>query len=810
MFATPAQHQVRARASHHPSKYRSKRRPGRVYRYGQAQPKAPSLDLGNTPWPEARGARNEFVGYRPTTTMKFVFTFRDCSPKQSVEKPQDQDGRSHTAFMSFDGTGDEALSPLAKDALGGRARMLVQYPSNDERGELLPKGRTCFISDQDISDQTVEVSGIKSGKEFDFWMNASDLKMEPETEENTVGFACVVIKENFCIPGTARNPRREKLWIYPGDEGVIKKVDDPMWLAQVVIPDRKDSYGNTVTGWFVLDCLRVGTAKYGDVDVRFSIDIPPATFSTLGMPTTSQFPMTKYFFDLFTGILEQSGTLGLFESFIRDMGDPSNRYLISHEIANGLDRAGLTRVLADPDFTMDDIEGYCVDVHVGMIGSGGIYARRYSKFTKASKYHKSKHDGEDVYILYVGKASKFGPRMGKYNSDPFNQNNKAYHTVHSRTIREAGERDMLVLVDLDPALANFDRILTYAEQGMMCFLQSWRKKLVAEEDQLPENTDSSNVMQTAAVMGLVKSDVLIVHRISVAAAQNNNLPGGVLRDGFGILDGLNYNLPILETRLYEGQVWVVLNAGDRLIYTRGAVQTTPEKAFSLRYTGHDGGVKFLTVSLSKELQKQIPPKTKLYASWERMKNGVAHPIPYFRMPEINALEGADEINSLGIKITWRIGNQWKQKYAQMQKAPVLENATTGRGEGGLSGVGFMMLNYFKQQVFLNRPAWMPVGQIARLVYLKMDHLSQTITADYRSRPVARVPAPRLKSIDELTDEMEALGLENVDEAPGFHIPKLAHESKRGRARRLCDNCFCSSQGAQDKYMPKALADVRSL
>jgi hypothetical protein len=720
-------------------------------------------------------------------------------------EPQYLDHRNHTSFMSFDGADDEVLSPLAPEALGGRARMMTRFPAGDKHGDLLPKGRTCCILDQDISDETVQVSGIKGGEEFEFWIKATHLKMMPETDENTVGFACVVVKEDYCYPSAARNPRGEKLWIHPGDEGFIEKVDEPMWLAQVVIPGREDSYGNTVNGWFELDRLQVGTAKYGDVHVRFSIAMPPVNFTTLGVPTTSQFPMTKYFFDLFTGLLQESAMLGLFETFIDDMGDPLSRHHISHQLADGINRASLTSVFADPDFSIDDIDDYAVEVSTSMITSGGIYGRRYSRFRSASKYHKSKQNGIDVHIFYVGKAERFGRRMSKYNADPWNPKDPGYTGIHHTTIREARQRDMLVLLDLDPTLANFDRILTYAEQAMMCFLQSWRKKLVATEMDLPADTEASDTMKATAFLGLTKTDALIMHKISVAAARNNNLPDGVLRDGFGIHDGLYMQCPLLETKIYEKVLWVVLNAEDRWIYTRGLHQIA-KQGFQLRYTNPSGETKIFVISFSTELQKELPTKTKIYPSWERMKNGVAHPAPYFRMPDVTAVEGADEINTLGFKITWCDQGQWKQKYLQAQQSAILSDTPTGRGQSGLTGVGFIVLNYFKQQIFLNKPAWMPSGQTARLLELKLDHLSQTVTADYVSKSITQVRAPRMKSIATLKAELEAYGLENVGEGPGFKIPPPP--GVRDRKRYKCDNCYVADSGVQAQWMSEDIVDVR--
>ncbi|KAH0283997.1 hypothetical protein M436DRAFT_65159 [Aureobasidium namibiae CBS 147.97] len=803
MFEVATQHQVRARASHHPSKYRSKRRPGRVYRYGQKQVRqdVSNLDLGDcNDWSEPKGAQKQFLGRRPSPALGIVlrtYVLRAKKPSRNISSQYD--GR-HTAFMSYDGADDDLLDPLAPAAIGGRARMLFGFPPGDYRADLLPKGRTCCIDEQDLSNETVSISGIKGGKAFEFWMKASNLKMMPETEENTVGFACTVIKEDWCTPRLDRNPRKERLYIYPGDEGLIQKVDNPMWLAQVLIPDRTDSYGNTVCGWFELDSLKVGTAKYGDMSVRFGIAVTRISFSTFGPATTSQFPLTNYFFDFYTGVLRESTALGLPTWILDEMTNASDRYKIAHRLAEGINRAHLTEFFQNPNFTIEDLLGNADDCELGMNDSGGIYGRIYTRFISASKYHKSKHNGQDVWILYVGKASKWGVRLSSYNSTPFRKEDQGYYSTHHITIREARQRDMVMMMSFDPADPNYANLLTYGEQAMMCLLQSWRGKLIADENEF--GPKATNFMADTAAAALVKTDAFIMHKVSVQVAEKNNWPGGVLRDSFGALDGLNYNCPLLETKMYQKVLYVVLNAGDRYIYTRGSISFTNKTgiAFEIGIYDHQGKHKRWTIELSKHIKDEFKAKgvTKIYASWERMKRGVAHPAPYFRIPDIVPFTGAEEINTLGLKITWQVKDQWKQMYLQVNQKSTVDASLDGRGEQGWYDMGFNMLYFFKQQMVDNRPSWMHFNQTARLVELRFDHLSQTVTASYPSKPITRVAAPQLKSINTLKAEMEAHGFQNVAQPVGTKVT--------GMQRKVCDGCACTKQNTLHKYMSPELKD----
>lgn len=119
-----------------------------------------------------------------------------------------------------------------------------------------------------------------------------------------------------------------------------------------------------------------------------------------------------------------------------------------------------------------------------------------------------------------------------------------------------------------------------------------------------------------------------------------------------------------------------------------------------------------------------------------------------------------------------------------------------------------MLNFLKQQIVEPKAAWMSVNQTARLVLLRLDHLSQTITAHYPAKAIKKVPPPRLKSVNELKAEMEAYGLQKVGEPACTKVPKGPNERKAGSTRSKCDGCTCCELAIIKRYMPAEMAPVR--
>jgi hypothetical protein len=707
--------------------------------------------------------------------------------------------------MSLNVGATDVHPALDIDALGSRARMMVDSPAWSEAAKLLPKGRTCIIFAQFPTTGNVMVEGLKGGKKFTLETKATNLKILPENFQNTAGFPCTVIAREAYYPSSERNPENRNMYFEAGDHGYIDEVDKALWSARVVIPTRKDYTGRNVNGWMLLDNLKIGSRKYGKFKVFFRVDAPNTTFAMFGT-ATSQYPLAKYFFDLWTGHLEHSGLLGLPEHFINDMRSPQDRYTISHEQAEGVHRAGLTNVFGGGlqgynDFTLRQIRDTATPVTENMVSRGGIYGRRYTDFRQGC----GRSNGDVLY--YTGKASLLGPRKVNYNNQPFNNKDHAYHGTHHTVIRDANRREMFILMDIDINHRNFHNMLTYGEQAIVCLLETWRSEVLESVIDLPGGTDISTAIDTATALGGTKTDAAIMHSISVQTAAQNRFPGGVLRPIFGVDDGLNYNSPLLESKRYDKVALVKIDAGDRWIFFRGPVQfgETHSYAWHLRRQAPSGEYGTMDINIGDEDRRHIPADADIYPSWEMMKNGVAHPVPYFRLPEITAWVGADEIKSLAFKVTWRGPKSWRQMYTQQMYSPKAIN--NDRGTVATYADGFEMLHYLKRETVYPPSTWMHRIPPARILVPQFDHLTQTIRMDYETGPVRLVADALLKPIPTLVAQMRFRGLENVGASHGYTFPRPPG-TRGGSQRKSCDNCRNRSQHFRDNFLSADIKAVR--
>jgi len=793
MYTKPDQHEVR-------KSKKLKRRAGRLTQSEPSSPQSDTFDCGDTQWPEARGARRQFTARRPSPYLgqpKVMPMFFDGNRDETA---------TTTANVNVNAGASNVHPALDPDALGSRARMLVDSPAWSEARKLLPKGRTCIVFAQYVTSGLVMVEGLKGGKRFTLETKATNLEILPENVQNTVGFPCTVIAREAYHPSPKRNPENRAMYFEAGDQGYIDEVDLALWTARVVIPTKREYTGMNVNGWILLDNLKIGSRKYGRFKVFFRVNAPNTTFAVVGTANPSQFPLTKYFFDLWTGFLEHAGLLGLPEHFINDMRSPQGRYTISHELAEGIHRAQLTNVYGGgkqgyKDFTLRQIRDVATPVTDNIVSRGGVYGWRYTDFRKGC----GRRNGDVIY--YTGKASLFGPRKVKYNTAPFNPKDLAYPGTHYTAIRDANRREMFILMDIDINHRNFLNMITYGEQAMVCLLETWRSEVLESVIDLPEGTGISTAIGAATALGGTKTDSAIMHSISVQTATQNSFPGGVLRPSFGVDDGLNYNAPLLESKRYDKVAIVKIDAGDRWVFFRGPVKLldTDNYVWHLRREAPNGEIRTLDIDLSEEQRRQIPSGADIYPSWEMMKNGVAHPVPRFRLPTITAWTGADEIKSLAFKITWRGPKSWRQMYTQIKLSPRALN--DDRGSMASYADGFEMLHYLKRETVDPPSTWMHRIPPARILVPHFDHMTQSIRMDYEAGPIGLVTDAFLKPIPTLVTQMRFLGLQNVGRSHGFTLPRPAG-TRGGRERKSCDNCHSRDQMFRKNFLSAEIKEVR--
>jgi hypothetical protein len=794
MHNDPEQHEVRYQKSRHPSKYRSKRRAGRLTQSEPSSPQSGSFDVGDGPWGNPRGSTHEYTGPRVSPSLG-----RPSAPADL----DDLAARLRSMAMSMDGASDEVTTALSPDALYSRARMMADGPPGSEAETSLPKGRTCIITNQYPEQGIVRVSGLKGGEKFELETRATNLKVLPQTRENTVKFPCVVIAKEAYQPSTSRNPENRILYLEAGDQGFIDDVDGVLWLARVIIPTKRDYTGKTVNAWIKLDNLKIGPRKYGRFKVYFRVNAPNTTFTVVGTSTPSQYPLAKYFFDLYTGFMDHAGLLGLPEYCINDMRLPQERYTISHQLAEAIHRAGLTNIYgaqACKDFTLRQIRDTATPVTEDMVARGGVYGRRLTDFKKGC----GRSPGDVLY--YTGKASLFGPRKKGYNNQPFNPNDLSYNGTHYTATRDANRREMFIVMDIDINHPNFLNMITYGEQAMVCLLQTWRSNVLNSVIDLPAGTSLQTAIGAVSALGGTKTDAAIMHSISVQAATLNRFPGGVLRPSFGVDDGLNYNAPLLESKGYDKVAIVKIDAGDRYVFFRGPVKLldTDNYVWHLRRESPTGEFTTYDIDISAEDRRRIPTGADIYPSWEMMKNGVAHPVPRFRLPKITAWTGADEIKTLAFKISWREPRSWKQMYMQVKFHPRALN--DNRGTMSSYNDGFNMLHYLKREIVDPPSTWMHRIPTARILVPHFDHLTQSIRMDYESGRIRQVPDATLKPIPTLVTEMQAIGLENVGVAHGHTLPRPPG-TRGGRERKSCDNCHNRDQMFRKNFLSDAIKQV---
>ncbi|KAG9595842.1 hypothetical protein KCU77_g4052, partial [Aureobasidium melanogenum] len=777
MYTIPIQRQVRARRSRHPSKYRSKRRPGRFEDSSDSHVPSLSLDLSDGQWSQLRTAAQEFQGRQSAQSWSI-----------SANAPFEQEAddleisrilAATSMSLGFDGSRDEDISPMSEHALDCRARMLVNATPGTQLANLLPRGRTCIIIAQYPGTNQVRVRGLKSGNPFVIDMPATNLRVLPENRENTVGYPCEIVNRSWTVPSTDRNPENRTLHFEVGENGIITDVDAALWLARVVIPSRKDYTGVVVNGFIELDNVRVGSRKYGHLGVRFRNRAPAITITNIGPQTSSPYPLTKYYFDLYTALLQNSSPLGLPDSFSIDMNDPQGRYTLCHELADGVNRAGLTAIFGGPtfnNFTFRQIRDRARPVTTDLNTTGGVYGRRLTEFSE-----KSARAFDDV-LAYVGKASLFGRRKHGYNSDPWDTKNPSYNGRHFTAIREAGKREMFILMDIPVNHRNFQNMIVYGEQAMLCLLQTYRGDVLSSGQALPQAANATTAVGAVSYFAAAKTDSAVIHNIATQVGAQHSMPGGVLRPGFGATDGLNYSSPLLETKANEKTPIVKLDLPDREIFLRPPIKMNAlGQVWWLNHTRADGRtIDTFQVGLSNEERRRIPKDVNIYPAWEMMKNGIAHTVPYFRLPEITTWTGAEEIKTLACKIVWRGADSWKQMYLQVKRNAHVADGTV-RGTAGNYDDGFSMLHYLKREVVHPPHPWMHRNQTARILVPELDHLSQTISIDYDLRPLRQVPTSTLKSTATVATEMTNAGLRNVGAARGTAFT--------GGRRKRCDNCF---------------------
>jgi hypothetical protein len=322
----------------------------------------------------------------------------------------------------------------------------------------------------------------------------------------------------------------------PGMQGqVLFCQGDGAWVQ---VRDLFNTKGEFLKDWISRNAIEIGTTPYGTWKIE--ICQIPRTSSKLTADELSLLnnPDCKYIttaISTFLRTLARTDPSGLTSDNLERLGGQSGTKVawMTTKIIEGIKRAGLLRVLNDPQFTIEHLmANSTLDCKTSDARhKSGFYFRRY---IEPNPNRPKKHCS-----LYVGQSGDLQSRSQGWTRGG-----------HEEIIEKSESIDMRAICIVERVF--YDDHKYIVEQLFTSLLQTYRGVLLAKT----ATTTDGDVQESFNI-----KNCLDMTQIATAAAKESGWTGAVLRksfwvDSFASCAGLNYQSPIVEAPMYEQCVWL--------------------------------------------------------------------------------------------------------------------------------------------------------------------------------------------------------------------------------------------------------------